>query len=210
MMERGLVLAPDIIVLQFFENDIADLAGPTNWEELRRNRQAKSSFPLNIVYPVVRNTALWGLLLKARRINTDRKAERTRSSELDSPAGAMPGSRAADLEAGSRREYAARLARFAQILEEAGHPMMFAVYPNSTSVYGTQESDKIEWVTGLADSLGIKSLDLTPALRATGQDRETLYLLPHDGHASPRGNQIAGRAIAQVLFDDPALMPACR
>jgi len=87
--------------------------------------------------------------------------------------------------------------------------MMFAVYPSFHSVYGPQENDHIEWVMGLADSLGIKNLDLTPVLQATGQDRETLYLMPHDGHASPRGNEIAGRAIAQALFDDPALMPAC-
>ena len=207
LMERGLVLAPDIVVLQFSENDVADLAGATNWEELRRNRQAKSSFPMNIMYPVVRSTAIWGLLLRARAINADRKAERTRSSRLDSPAGATPESRAA--EAGSRREYAERLARFAQILEKHGHPMLFAVYPSFHSVYGTQESDQIEWVTGLADSLGIRNLDLTPALQATGQNRETLYLMPHDGHASPRGNEIAGRAIAQALFDDSALMPAC-
>ena len=203
------MLAPDIVVLQFSENDVEDLAEATNWEELRRNRQAKSSFPMNIMYPVVRSTAIWGLLLRARAINADRKAERTRSSRLDSPAGATPESRAADLEAGSRREYAEKLARFAHILEEHGHPMLFAVYPSFHSVYGTQESDQIEWVTGLADFLGIKNLDLTPALQATGQDRETLYLLPHDGHASPRGNEIAGRAIAQALSDDPALMPVC-
>ena len=87
--------------------------------------------------------------------------------------------------------------------------MLFAVYPSFQSVYGPRESDQIEWVMGLADSLGIKTLDLTPALRATGEDVETLYLMPHDAHASRRGNEIAGRTIARTLFDDPVLMQAC-
>jgi hypothetical protein len=42
-------------------------------------------------------------------------------------------------------------------------------------------------------------LNLLSPLRATNLPPDSLYLLPHDGHASPRANAVAGEWVAAQL-----------
>ena len=39
LIERSVVLAPDLVVVVFSENDLTDLTGPTMWELLAENRR---------------------------------------------------------------------------------------------------------------------------------------------------------------------------
>ena len=122
MIERGLLLDPDLVILQFSENDVSDLAGGPMWDQLRQNRQAKSRFPLSTLYPIVRRTAVWGLALKARAVaRTRRNQVEPESQGVESDQGSAP-SRLG----GARRErYARLLADLSEALARRGYPMLF-------------------------------------------------------------------------------------
>src|SRR5439155_175083 len=64
LVQRALPLTPDLVVVVFSENDVTDLGQTPMWTLLAANRRAKSRFPLSLVYPVLRHTALWNLGLE--------------------------------------------------------------------------------------------------------------------------------------------------
>lgn len=65
LVRRGLELSPDLVLLVFHDNDIENLAAPL-WPAISRNRELKSRFPLSILYPLLRRTALWNIAMQLR------------------------------------------------------------------------------------------------------------------------------------------------
>jgi len=66
LIDRGLRLSPDLVILMFGENDVGDLNRVSTWDRLATNRRAKSQFPLGTFYPLLRRTALWNFALSIR------------------------------------------------------------------------------------------------------------------------------------------------
>lgn len=200
MAERALPLGIDLAILTFSENDVTDLAAPM-WDQMTANRKAKSRFPLSIVYPVLRRLATWNLVLTVQA-----KLRNRRAATIVRPAGAPASDGAVPR---LRREYATRLGRLARELDAAHVPLVFAIYPSHLTVYGLWSSDQIDWVRRMADSVGVRSVDFTPALRADGRGKEVLYLLPLDGHPSPAGYAVATHVLGAVLDTFPSLASHC-
>jgi len=205
MMDRAMVLEPDLVILQFSENDVSDLAGPPLWEDLERNRNAKARFPLSLAYPHVRGTALWNLALRARSaLRSDRAARALqRPSSYPRPVGEAQGINS------HRERYAESLEHFRDSLDARGLPFVYAVFPSHLSVYGLRESDQLDWLDSVIRTLELRSVSFLPALAEDGRSQEELYLLPHDGHASGEGYRIAAHALADSLVKGGALRARC-
>ena len=192
MVKRAWVTRPDIVVLTFSENDVADLRSD-NWHELAENRKAKSRFPLSVAYPVLRNLALWhfALDLRARwRV----QARRSTGPDLFSngPKGAVQALRA---------EYGRRFRDLAVEVRSKGRPLVLVAWPSHMTTRGAIGDDQLRWVEEIAKEESVPTINLLRPFRASGLPVDSLYLLPRDGHASPRGNELAGAQVAANLVE---------
>lgn len=192
MIRRALPLRPDVVLLTFSENDVVDLAAPM-WLGLEENRRAKSRFPLSVLYPVLRRTALWnfGLRVRATLSTWDRPV----AVDAGEPTAEDRAARAETMRR-LREEYARRLTAIRDLVREEGMQLVYALYPTHHSVLSPDEAEQMAWALRTGRSLGLVTVSLLPALRASGEPVERLYLLPHDGHPSPLGYEIAAQALA--------------
>ena len=191
MVDRAWGTSPDVVMLVFSENDIDDLRS-NMWQELAVNRNAKSRFPLSVVYPVLRRLAVWNFALKQRgRV----RALGVKPLFASSPRPAAPKSDVDSL----RAEYARRLHELAQDVRAHGRAFVLVAYPSHLTVNGTVSDDQLHWLERVAADEGVPMLDLLGTLRDTHLPMDSLYLLPYDGHPSPRGYQLAGAAVTSKL-----------
>ncbi len=202
MIRRGLELSPDLVLLNFTENDVGDLAGESMWDQFARNRAAKSSFPLGVVYPILRNTSLWHLMLRARGVLSVRRAgvDMEPVQEVQNP-GPPTDRRLRDL-------YARELMAVAAELRGQGIPFVSTAFPAHHTLYGTWSTEQLDWFGELSRTAGIHHLPILDVLRASGRPETELYLLPWDGHPSPLGYELAARTIAGGLRDS-GLLRSC-
>ncbi len=195
MLERGLALAPDLVVLVFHDNDVQDLRPPTYWTELRANRASKSRFPASVVYGVLRNTALWAVVRQSvARVQGQRRT-------ATEPTAAIP----VELPTDSLRvEYRRRLRAFAARATRAGIPLLVTTFPSHLAYRDAGRTD-YGWFasTVVADSL--EFLDPLPLLRKSPLGVAGLYLLPHDAHASPKGYQMVAEALSDRVLATPTM-----
>lgn len=207
MIERGMELDPDLIVLAFHENDLEDLRTPL-WEIMSRNRAAKSQFPMRIAWPVLRNTATWSFALHVRAWWTNRSRV----------AGGPGEQQSADL-APLKSEYQAAFVALRNRLRERSLPLLFLGYPGHWTVKGTEPFGINAWAVQLARSLDVQTVDLSIPLRiglagsnaAKPEPRkiDRGYLLPHDGHPSALGHDLAGGAVARAVLERAPFSTVC-
>jgi len=196
LIDRGLRLSPDLVVLVFGENDIADLNRPSTWDRLATNRRAKSRFPVAILYPLLRRTAVWNFALKVRATWRARsQAGQTTSDNMLTAAG-----RADSLTHHLRESYRLTLLALRDTLAARGIPLVLVAYPSHMAVTDEAMRDQIAWVTRTAAAANLVEVNLLAPLVASGLPRESLYLLPYDGHPSPRGYEIAARYMTDQLL----------
>ena len=87
--------------------------------------------------------------------------------------------------------------------------MLFVIYPSHLNLYGISPSDQIQWVARTARENDLPVIDLSIPLAATGEEMEQLYLLPIDGHPSPRGYRVASEYIADMIQRNPRIPNGC-
>jgi lysophospholipase L1-like esterase len=204
LIARAQGLSPDLVILGFSENDVSDLARPMPmWEQLRENRELKSRFPMSLIYGPLRNTALWNLALAVRgRLNAARGAHVLPDAPIRSEA-----DRAV---AQLRDRYRAELVAIRDSLNARDIPLRFAAFPAHLTVSGTWRPDQVRWAVSMAESVGVPAFDILPTLQELRLPPESLFLLPHDGHPSPRGYGVGAAYLAQRLAEAPPLSRVCR
>lgn len=205
LIDRGLALSPDLVILLFGENDIADLHRPSTWDRLAANRRAKSRFPLGTVYPLLRHTALWNFALSARATWRARaQGGHTTRATLLSAAG-----RADSMTLELRESYRAAMLALRDTLARRGVPLVLVTYPSHFAVTDASMRDQLAWITRTAADAKLFEVNLLGPLVASGLPAETLYLLPYDGHPSPRGYEIAAADLADRLLSAGPLAAVC-
>ncbi len=204
MVERGMAVEPDLVFLMYHENDIGELIDERMWERLAANRQTKSRFPVSFLYPLVRSSALWQLAQNARRrVQMAGPVEPPHTPPTSSATPDEPVLRA-------RQEYAARLEHVRDLLGRRGVPFGFVAFPHPESVSGGSGGRDYDWVLGVAEDMGIITLDLLPVIRGAGAPVEALFLVPEDYHPSPEGYAVAARAVTRMATSlHPGLSARC-
>ena len=192
MLRRAWRMSPDVVLLTFSENDVTDLDSDM-WQELASNRQAKSRFPLSIGYPLLRRLALWhfGLELRGRLRAARAPAVDTIASAHDESGGSED----------RRSMYAAYLESLSAEVRARGKRLVLVIFPSHWTVRGTHSDDQLRWAEQMATYTGVASLNVLDTLRSSGLPVDSLYLLPHDGHPSPVGYELAGAWIADRLHE---------
>lgn len=196
MVRRGLVLGPDLVLLTYHENDIDELIHSRVWEQLAENRRVKSRFPVSLVYPVVRSTAIWNLLQRVRR---SRVPYVPQSADL-APAAADTGIALSSAVISARTEYRERLIAVRDTLAARGVPFAYALFPHPNSVRVGRGARDYAWARENAQDLGLLTLDLLDTLQQSGEPLDELFLLPEDYHPSPRGHAVAAAYLAPRLL----------
>ena len=201
ILARTLPLEPDLVILQFSENDVEDLARPTSsWDQLAANRQAKSKFPLSAFYPYLRRTALWNAALQfvgaARTRQVSRAMHPPTAEQQDS------------LRAVLRERYRDGLYAFRDSTAARSVPLVFVMYPGHASVTAGR-SEQLTWLERIATQGWLTTVDLLDPLAQSGLSDTTLFLLPHDGHPSPTGYRVAAQFLASALWKDASVRGQC-
>lgn len=202
LIERAARLKPDIVILIFHENDVIDL-NASLWKQLETNRQLRSSFPMSVVFSVLHQTATYHLA---------RKAEKQVRELLRKEAAASVASRQDEVDRRERMKlvYAGELRRVHERLRGRSVDFIFGMFPsylhvgpprpNPASKPGEvswYDREMVEWAESTAKGMGIPTLNLQDALNRGLARVEDGYLLPHDGHPSPKGYQVAAEAFAR-------------
>jgi hypothetical protein len=172
------------------------------WEQLRANREVKSRFPMSILYGPLRNTAMWNLALAVRgKLHASRGEDASPAAPPTSDSGRV----------GRLRErYGEELVAIRDALRAQKVPLAFAVFPAHLTVSGTWRPEQVRWAMATATEAGIPAFDLLPVLQELRLPPESLFLLPHDGHPSPRGYGVGAAYLAEELSKLPPLSGVCR
>ena len=223
MIDRGLILKPDLVAQVFYNNDLDDLADPL-WDRLAENRSKKSQFPVSVLWPLLRNTATFNFYLRMREVL--RTVKTTESNNSKDNASDMASDRASDRANDRRTEstteikspssnelkeiYQDTLVKLANKLSNQDIPFVFKIYPGHLDVKGKPANDSLVWAAQTAATNGITTLDLTDTfVQGLSNDIDAGYLLPHDAHASPLGHSLAGSAMAEFLLQQPTVKAFC-
>jgi lysophospholipase L1-like esterase len=209
LIERALVLEPDLVVLQFGPNDVRNLVGPSAWDELARNREAKSRFPLGPIYPLIRNSGLWNLALRVRATFQSQRAEQT-LARADSVAPEAPRRTLNPRPMpDARAEYRRRLERLRDEMQTLGLPFAMTIFPSHNSTYRHWDWDQVEWIEGVTRELQLDAVSFLDTLVADGRPETELDLVPLDGHPSPTGYEVAARHLAGELIQRGLMGRGC-
>jgi lysophospholipase L1-like esterase len=202
MIGRGLVLTPDLVVLLFSENDVADLSQPSMWARLADNRRAKSRAPFSVVYPLLRRTALWNFVQQALAAWRAHEFRQVRASWA-------AGSRADSTPFRLRGTYQRLLLQLRDTLRAQHPPLVLVAYPQHFAIADEGKREQLAWLTRMSSAAGIPTVDLLDPLLASGLPSDSLYLLPYDGHPSPQGYAVSATFLAHQLLERGFLRPAC-
>jgi lysophospholipase L1-like esterase len=189
MLQRGLPLEPDLVILVFSENDVDDLADPL-WYRVAENRRRKSRFPLSLVYPIARHSALWNLSLEFRA-KLHARAKTGDSAEI-------AGNNNYSVPTRLREEYTKALVELHENLQSEGIPFILVVYPLYMTVNDGDRREQIQWISQTAMNNEITTISLLPPLLDSAPVIDS-YLLPYDGHPSARGHSLAADYLATQL-----------
>jgi lysophospholipase L1-like esterase len=194
---RFLTLQPDLVILQFTENDVSDLGRRSLWEEIAENRALKSRPPFSVIYRATRSTALWQAALYMKGLGRTRVERQINSGDE----GANEARRAQ-----LRQRYFTLVDSLRAELGDL--PLVFTAIPSHLTLLGEHTWDQINWLERGLDSAGIPHVRIARRLAATELGVETLYLLPWDGHASPFTYSLVAPWIADALAEG-IMAPQC-
>lgn len=205
-IRRGFVLKPDLVVLVFHENDIDDLTSPL-WLHMAHNRELKGRFPINILWPALHNTATWNFALHLKGWWKNRGRTNGTIAEYADEAAR------ADLKSKLRNPKAryqnALLATY-KLVRQHNTEFVFTLYPGHLTLKGKDWLNLNSWAELVGRSASIPTLNLLAGMREGLSVIDEGYLLPHDGHPSPRGHEIAARSLAQFLLSQESVRQTCR
>lgn len=209
LIERGLVLEPDLVVLVFHENDIKNLSAPL-WLELARNRVTKSQFPMSLIYPLMRDTAIWNFAMQIRgKIRAERGAKAAQNSESGIKENSVKPAERGDSN-DFRETYRKELRYLRDLLWTRDVAFMFVIFPGHHAMKGRESQlEKVQWAEGIAENLGIPTLNLLGPLRDS-LTPSAAYLLPWDGHPSAKGHSVAARAVSKYLLELEPIRSSCQ
>lgn len=188
LRDKALALRPDVVILVFSQNDVADLARRRPMIEVMRDYSKLKS--VRVVGPTLRvlqRSAIFNSMLRsAAWVRVKLLATKTPEPLVSD-----------DL----WRTYRTQLEVFAGLVRENGARMLLVAWPSDTQIGGTAPITAQENLSGYCAELGIPYLDLTPTMSAMQAGGVPAFLSPLDWHPSPEGHEAAAAAIAARLIE---------
>jgi lysophospholipase L1-like esterase len=192
LIERGLELAPDRVLLQFFANDLGDLDRHTHvYSGMKRAVGGLRGRYLD----AVRTTALYELVVRAQTsFQHGPEPERTGARPFSELQTAPPGTE----EQWAR--YAEWLDRLRDALAPSHVPLMVVYFPNAAEVL---RGDADDFESRLRDLARARGLDfVTPLAELRAHADPALYQLPLDEHYAAPGAELIAEVIARELLQE--------
>jgi len=198
LKEHGLDLQPDIVVLAFVLNDLADLTRRVSSREmLKRASEEAASSALGPLKAHLRQTAIYNSLFML-------KAYIRRASGSD------PTVQEVDIRHLLQREYDAttlglfeqykgHLAEMKSLLDQRGIKLVFMIFPYWEQVSQGATDEAQRRLLEMASQVGVTSLDLLPTYRKHDPRGRKFFHMPWDHHPSARGYRRAARDLADTL-----------
>lgn len=181
-------LKPRAVVLLFCGNDLRELEKPPARERALEGRRGPG---------LLERLALPEALLVAG-LNASRAWKRARG-RWPEPLRADQGA-TAEHDRALWQRWGAELAHARAQCAEAGARLIVAAFPAYLEVETSEACHVEALLPPLVRQAGAEYLDLYPAFRAAHRERpRAAFLLPHDAHASPEGNALIARAVADAL-----------
>lgn len=185
---KAMGLLPDVIVLVFSQNDVADLARPQPMiESMRAHARLKSRPVVGDLLMGLQRTALFNGMQRLAawmRVRSLRAATVSRS-EVE--------------EAALWDRYVAGLAEVAAAAN--GIPVLLVAWPSAEQAMAATVPPVHADLARAARQNGFEFLDLSEAMAATLHAGGSPYLVPLDGHPSAAGHRAAAAAIERRLAE---------
>lgn len=195
--EKGMSLQPDLVIVGFVLNDLADLTRRVSSRENQRHEaEVMSSSPLTPVKDALRRTATYNFLfvLKASilaRTGGDPTIQALPIDHLLHP----PFDAATDA---LFARYEEELAKLAEICRRNGARLLLVLFPFYEQVVKDAPADAQARMAEIAARAGVPVVDLLPVFRASGSRAGRLFLMPLDHHPSATGYRVAAREVSRV------------
>ncbi len=189
LKDKGLGIAPDIVVLIYTQNDIADLArSRPQIEVMRDHARLKSRFLVGPAVKLLQRSAIFNGMQRTAAWLKVRRRRAAAASGADNPAALW-------------EAYGALLRETAELTRRRGVRLLLVAWPSHRQVEGLDPFTPLERVGRLAAGAGVPFLDLTPAVKELEARKVKAYLTPRDGHPTAEGYGVAARAASQRLLE---------
>lgn len=196
--EKGFGLEPDLIILGFVLNDLADLTRKVSSRENQRiEARRMSESPLTPVKKILRQTALYNWLFKL-------KARAMARSGKDPTVPAVPQRHLLEPPYGPEAEelfqrYREELESLAEEARERGIRLLLVLFPFYEQAVHGARADAQERMSLIAHRTGVPVVDLLPSFLELGGEAEALYLMPRNHHPSAEGYLRAAREVSRWI-----------
>ena len=198
LKEHGLDLQPDVVVLAFVLNDLADLTRRVSSREmLKRASEEAAASALGPIKARLRQTAIYNGLFML-------KAYVKRASGSD------PTIQEVDIRHLLQKEYDARtldlfeqyrghLIEMKTLLDQRRIQLVLMIFPYWEQVSQNATDEAQRRLVAMASTVGVTSLDLLPSYRKYDPRGRKFFHMPWDHHPSARGYRRAARELANTL-----------
>ncbi len=196
--EKGFALEPDLIVVGFVLNDLADLTRKISTRENQRiEAERMSGSFLAPVKRYLRQTATYNWLFKL-------KARAMARAGADPTLQAVPLWHLLRPPFGEETEalfarYAEELGRLAQMARHRNVPLVLAIFPFYEQVARGAPVEAQARIGEIATEAGVPSIDLLPAFLAKGAEAGGLFLMPRNHHPSAEGYRVAAQVVGEEI-----------
>ena len=198
LKEHGLDLEPDIVVLGFVLNDLADLTRRVSSREmLRRASEESAASALGPLKARLRQTATYNMLFIIK-------------AYLLKAVGADPTVQEVDIrhllktqyDTGTLElfdQYRSHLVEMKHLLDESEIPLVLLIFPYWEQIAQGATDQAQRRMAAMAQELEIATVDLLPAFRHSDPRGRKFFNMPRDHHPSARGYRKAALDLAKAL-----------
>lgn len=197
-LEKGWKLTPELVILQFFSNDLTDLL-PEKVKQ-RQPRFTKDNFLSKSVNFLRERSRLFGLLVKWK-INRAEKKQSLQEEEIRTRFHKIKYKTSQNHPVFLK--YQEEFEKMVQFVQEKNLAFMVVIFPALEQIENPSLNDPAQFILSLCQKYQLPCLDLQTTFLKI-ENPEALYLIPVDTHLSKEGNQLVAQQI-KVFIEEKEL-----